>query len=195
MYIVPNNCKAVLRIQPANFKREDFSRISEPTSTTMTTESSSSEPNSSSSPLLSSPSSPTASDTDTKKDGNSSNNKKNKNSKKNVASEREYGGDNDGLIYKSGIPTLRSSAHRVKFDMKSRKHDPKPRDREGKETKTTWLPDPLLKEDVFDYDLEKYDRCNAIILLLQSCDPDIVGLFVATSSTEAELLSGKATTR
>jgi hypothetical protein len=40
---------------------------------------------------------------------------------KNVASEREYGGDNDHLTYKSGIPTLRSSAHRVKFNKKSQR--------------------------------------------------------------------------
>ena len=71
------------------------------------------------------------------------------NNNKKIASNREYGGDNEDLIYKSGIPTLRSSAHRVKFDVKRRKHDPKPRDRDGKETNTTWLPDELLSEDVF----------------------------------------------
>ena len=43
------------------------------------------------------------------------------NNNKKIASNREYGGDNEDLIYKSGIPTLRSSAHRVKFDVKRRK--------------------------------------------------------------------------
>lgn len=100
-----------------------------------------------------------------------------KNDKKNVASRGEYGGDKDDLIYKSGIPTLRSSAHRVKFDVKRRKHDPKPKDRNGNETTTTWLPESLLVEDVFDYDLEKYDLRGAIITLLKSCDESIVGTF------------------
>lgn len=99
---------------------------------------------------------------------------------KNVASEREYGGDNDHLTYKSGIPTLRSSAHRVKFNKKSRKHDPKPRDRNGKETKTTWLPDELLKEDVFSFDESKHDLKRAVLELLQNCDKDIVGDFEQT---------------
>lgn len=100
-----------------------------------------------------------------------------RNATKNVATEREYGGDKEGLLYRSGIPTLRSSAHRVKFDVKKRKHDPKPKDRYDNETQTTWLPDALLKEDVIEYDLERYDLPKAVIKLLQACDESIVGTF------------------
>ena len=99
------------------------------------------------------------------------------NDKKNIASNREYGGDNEDLLYKSGIPTLRSSAHRVKYDVKRRNHDPKPKDHTGRETQTTWLPDALLAEDIFEYDLETYDLRSAVIALLQSCDESIVGNF------------------
>jgi hypothetical protein len=97
--------------------------------------------------------------------------------KKNVATAAEYGGDKEGLLYKSGIPTLRSSAHRVKFDVKRRNHDPKPRDRTGCETKTTWLPSALLREHVFDYDVEQYNLPQAVMNLLHSCDESIVGTF------------------
>jgi hypothetical protein len=96
---------------------------------------------------------------------------------KNVASEREYGGDNDHLTYKSGIPTLRSSAHRVKFNKKSRKQDPNPKDKDGKETKTTWLPQELLEANVSSFDESEYDLKGAILELLQNCDKDIVGHF------------------
>ena len=105
------------------------------------------------------------------------------NEKKKIASNREYGGDNGDLLYKSGIPTLRSSAHRVKFDVKRRRHDPKPLDSDGQETHTTWLPTPLLVEDVFQYDLEQYDLRGAIISLLQACDKEIVGTFEQTEGS------------
>lgn len=103
--------------------------------------------------------------------------KKTHRSSKNIATENEYGGDKEGLLYKSGIPTLRSSAHRVKFDVKRRNHDPKPRDRTGSETRTTWLPDALLKEEVFEYDLEQYNLPQAVMKLLKSCDESMVGTF------------------
>ena len=95
----------------------------------------------------------------------------------NVATNAEYGGDDEGLLYRSGIPTLRSSAHRVKFDVKGRNHDPKPRDGNGSETNMTWLPAALLIEDVFDYDLEQYNLPQAVIKLLKSCDESAVGSF------------------
>lgn len=104
------------------------------------------------------------------------------NEKRKIASNREYGGDKDHLLYKSGIPTLRSSAHRVKFDVKRRNHDPKPKDRFGHETTTTWLPESLLQEDVFDYDMQKHDLRSAVISLLNSCDETIVGTFETSSS-------------
>ena len=100
-----------------------------------------------------------------------------KNEKKKIASDREYGGDSSDIIYKSGIPTLRASAHRVKFKMKHRKHDPKPVDRDGNETGTTWIPEELQEEQVFSYDRELYDLNGAVINLLRGCDPDIVGSF------------------
>ncbi|KAG7359739.1 hypothetical protein IV203_034837 [Nitzschia inconspicua] len=134
IYTVPNNCKAVLKIQPCNWTPE----AAESAGTTT------------------------------------------ENEKKKIASNREYGGKDDNLVYKSGIPTLRSSAHRVKFDIKSRKHDPKPVDKNGNETKTTWLPPEVQAEDVFAYDLEKYNLRDAVVNLLKGCDPAIVGSFEAS---------------
>jgi hypothetical protein len=99
--------------------------------------------------------------------------RKKPNDKKKIASRREYGGDNDNLIYESGIPTLWSSAHRVKFDVKRRK-----------ETKTTWLPPQLIEDYVFPYDVIQYDLKGAILSLLQNCDPDIVGTFEDNTTAE-----------
>jgi hypothetical protein len=137
IYTVPNNCKAVLKIQPASWT---------PDATT---------------------------DTSTED-----------NDKKKIASKDEYGGKDDNLIYKSGIPTLRSSAHRVKFDVKRRKHDPNPLDRDGNPTGTTWLPSELQEENVFSFDMTKYNLQGAILDLLNGCNPDIVGSFEKTSQTE-----------
>jgi hypothetical protein len=115
-----------------------------------------------------------------------SSSQKKRNEGKYVSSAREYGGDKEGLMYKSGIPTLRSSAHRVKFDKKNRKHDPKPKDRNGKETKTTWLPHEMLQEHVFAYDETEYNLKGAVLKLLQDCDHDIVGDF-GSSKGETKL--------
>ena len=106
---------------------------------------------------------------------------------KNIASEREYGGQDDSLVYKSGIPTLRSSAHRVKIKKQCRNHDPKPKDRYGNETNTTWLPNELLKEDILKYDESQYDLNGAIPNLLFNCDPDIVGTFENGEETSIRL--------
>lgn len=130
---------------------------------------------------------PTSPSTEQTTSNNNNNNKKQKNKKKNrerVASNREYGGDQDDLIYKSGIPTLRSSAHRVKFDKKSRKHDPKPKDASGKLTGTTWLPQDLLQEDIFSYNLQEHDLKGAILTLLQDCDSNVVGDFVESTTDD-----------
>ena len=116
----------------------------------------------------------------------SKSNPKKSNEKKKIASNREYGGEKDGLLYKSGIPTLRSSAHRVKFDVKRRKHDPNPKDRNGKEAKTTWLPNPLLSEDVFDYDLERYNLVGSVRSLLENCDESIVGTFEKSTAESGD---------
>lgn len=87
----------------------------------------------------------------------------------------------DNLPYQSGIPTLRSSAHRVKFKPKSRKHDPRPTNRYGEETGTLWLPDEIRKECVFSYDTARYDMAGAVRSLLLKCDPAIVGSFLDDS--------------
>ncbi|KAL3937410.1 MAG: hypothetical protein SGBAC_007480 [Bacillariaceae sp.] len=116
-----------------------------------------------------------------------SNNNPKKSKKKNrerLASDREYGGDQAGLIYKSGIPTLRSSAHRVKYDKKARQLDPKPKDANGKLTDTTWLPTALLQEDILCYDQEEHDLKGALLALLQECDSEIVGDFDKTPQTQ-----------
>lgn len=85
--------------------------------------------------------------------------------------------DKAGIIYRSGIPTLRSSAHRVKFQPKNRKHDPKPRNRNGEESGTTWLPEQICRELVFDYDETQYKLKEALTRLLNNCDSNIVGEF------------------
>lgn len=92
-------------------------------------------------------------------------------------SERPSGKEIESLMYRSGIPTLRSSAHRVKHPPKNRKHDPKPKDRLGQETGTTWLPDSVCREDVFDYDLVTYDLRGTLVNLLSQCNAEIVGTF------------------
>eukprot|EP00533_Pseudo-nitzschia_delicatissima_P010455 CAMPEP_0116095396 /NCGR_PEP_ID=MMETSP0327-20121206/9640_1 /TAXON_ID=44447 /ORGANISM="Pseudo-nitzschia delicatissima, Strain B596" /LENGTH=340 /DNA_ID=CAMNT_0003587059 /DNA_START=98 /DNA_END=1120 /DNA_ORIENTATION=- len=115
-----------------------------------------------------------------KEDKNTSNRNGKKfvpNEKKKIATCREYGGDASHLIYKSGIPTLRASAHRVKFKIKHRKHDPKPVDRNGNETGTTWIPEELQEEQVFSYDPELYDINGAVSNMLRGCDSEIVGSF------------------
>jgi len=83
----------------------------------------------------------------------------------------------EDLVYKSGIPTVRASAHRVKFSPKNRKHDPKPKNEAGEETGTLWLPEEIRKEQILAYDVAKYDFAGAIVALLQRCDPEMVGHF------------------
>ena len=85
--------------------------------------------------------------------------------------------DESHLAYTTGIPTLRSSAHRVKYPPKLRKCDPKPRDAAGQETDTTWLPVSVCRELCVPYDQHRYDFCEATIRLLERCDPSIVGTF------------------
>lgn len=125
-------------------------------------------------------------ETTTPKEGTNSG-KKNKvpnNEKKKIATRREYGGDSSDLVYKSGIPTLRASAHRVKFKIKHRKHDPKPVDRNGNETGATWIPEELQEEQVFPYDTGLHDIRGAIINLLRDCDPGVVGFFETAQKDE-----------
>ena len=81
------------------------------------------------------------------------------------------------LVYRSGIPTLRSSAHRVKFSPKSRVHDPKPKNRLGEETGTTWLPADICQEHIFPYDTAAYNLKGALVRLLSKCNGKVVGHF------------------
>jgi hypothetical protein len=95
----------------------------------------------------------------------------------NNASSTDPRRDHD-VPYASGIPTLRSSAHRVKHP--SKKEDlggPKPKDRDGRETGTTLLPTQLRQETVLDYDMEEHDLVTAVRNMLTQCDPDVVGSF------------------
>ena len=83
-----------------------------------------------------------------------------------------------GFAYMSGIPTVRSSAHRVKYHKKDRKHDPRPRTRDGEETNTLWLPEELLSEGILAFDatrLEELVGCVRSILL--RCNSNLVGQF------------------
>lgn len=146
LYTVPNNHKAVLRIQPPNHPSEE--EIDENNCLTSEAISSNSHHQQVSPPRTAPPP------------------------------------DQKGhLIYQSGIPTLRSSAHRVKFDPKRRFRDnPKPKDAEGQETGTLWLPAPLLKQSIISYDESSFELPNALAEVLKKCDPDIVGCFREGSS-------------
>lgn len=89
----------------------------------------------------------------------------------------------DGVPFKYNacrIPVLRSSAHRVKRNLRQRKHDPKPKGTDGSST-TTSLPDELCKEDVLAYSTEEYDIHGAVVNMLQRCDKDMVGAFRSLS--------------
>ncbi|KAL7519881.1 hypothetical protein ACHAWX_004635 [Stephanocyclus meneghinianus] len=85
---------------------------------------------------------------------------------------------NDGVHYKytTGIATLRSSAHRVKYSLEHRKHDPNPVI-DGKATNTTFLPDDLCREDVFSYCTETYDFHSAVARMLEASEKELVGTF------------------
>lgn len=84
----------------------------------------------------------------------------------------------DGIQFKysTGIATLRSSAHRVKYSLEHRKHDPNPIVN-GKLTNSTFLPSDICKEDILSYNTEAYNFHNAIVSMLQTCDPELVGTF------------------
>lgn len=89
------------------------------------------------------------------------------------------------LLYRSGIPTLRASAHRVKYSKKHRKHDPKPRGPNGNETGTLWLPATVRQADTLSYDLKSFDLVASVVALLKRCDPEVVGRFPESTSLAA----------
>jgi len=79
--------------------------------------------------------------------------------------------------YRSGIPTLRSSAHRVKYALSHRTPNPNPKDNDGKLAKATFLPEALCKEDILAYSTDEYDFHAAVVKLLLRCDEETVGKF------------------
>lgn len=79
--------------------------------------------------------------------------------------------------YLSGIPTLRSSAHRVKCSLTHRQHNPNPKGKDGNSTNTTFLPAQLCEEDIFAYSTSEYDFHGALVDLLHKCDATLVGSF------------------
>jgi hypothetical protein len=88
--------------------------------------------------------------------------------------------DNDATTpykYLSGIPTLRSSAHRVKYSLMHRQHNPNPKGKDGTSTNTTFLPAQLCEEDIFAYSTSEYDFHGALVDLLHRCDTTLVGNF------------------
>jgi hypothetical protein len=87
------------------------------------------------------------------------------------------------LVYRSGIPTLRSSAHRVKYSPKNRKQDPSPKNSRGEETGTSWLPKEVMRQDILEYDPIKYDLTGALVRLLSECNSNIVGTFPEDSKS------------
>lgn len=91
------------------------------------------------------------------------------------------------LRYRSGIPTLRASAHRVKYSKKHRKHDPRPLGPDGQPTGTLWLPPNIRQTELLRYDVTAYDFAGAVIALLQRCDPDTVGRFDLENSRHCAL--------
>ena len=84
----------------------------------------------------------------------------------------------DGVPFKytSGIATLRSSAHRVKYSLEHRKHDPNPIVN-GKSTNSTFLPSDLCREDILSYNTKAYNFHDAVVRMLLNCDRELVGTF------------------
>ncbi|KAI2494934.1 hypothetical protein MHU86_19579 [Fragilaria crotonensis] len=70
--------------------------------------------------------------------------------------------------YTTGIPTLRSSAHRVKFS---------PKHRDATTDKGTCLPLDICENLVLDYDLNRFDFTSVLVAFLKQCDPAVVGQF------------------
>jgi hypothetical protein len=95
-----------------------------------------------------------------------------------VADSKTQLASDDGICFKytTGIATLRSSAHRVKYSLEHRKHDPNPVV-DGKFTNTTFLPADLVEEDVFAYNTATHDFHKAVVDMLQACDEEVVGKF------------------
>lgn len=70
------------------------------------------------------------------------------------------------FVYKTGIPTLRSSAHRVKYSPKHRRVN----DNQG-----CCLPHLLCQPLLLDYDFTKYDFQNVLLQVLEECKTQTIG--------------------
>ena len=79
------------------------------------------------------------------------------------------------LRYNTGIPTLRSSAHRVKYITESK--DDQANIQFAKKSSMSWLPRALRMENVLEYNPEEYDFQTAIATMLHECDDMLVGTF------------------
>lgn len=78
------------------------------------------------------------------------------------------------LKYTTGIPTLRSSAHRVKYSHKDRNN----------KAKGTCLPRNICENLILDYDLTKFDFAVVLLEFLKDCDEKIVGTFSSIERLE-----------
>ncbi|CAB9499928.1 expressed unknown protein [Seminavis robusta] len=172
MYTVPNNHKAVLRIIPPLTNNNNSAMDGSTTA-----------PSSGADTLGNNPSK----DTTATHAGDSSTNNNNNDKPRTCTSVEQVkaltqitDGDNEDLSdvkYRSGIATLRSSAHRVKANPKHRKQNPNPKDKKGQNTNTTFLPDSMCQEVVFRYNEQTYNLRQAFTELLKRLDPDMVGSF------------------
>ena len=77
---------------------------------------------------------------------------------------------------------MRSSAHRVKYSLEHRRHDPKPKNRRGDSTNTTFLPAELCQKHTVAYSESEYDFHSAVADMLRRCDAAIVGDFRTLSN-------------
>lgn len=91
-------------------------------------------------------------------------------------------GKENTLLYNTGIPTLRSSAHRVKYTSEAEMDAPK--EQFAKETAMLWLPKVIRGEHVLDYDLKEYDFPAAIASILDQCAHELVGSFPSTTKQQ-----------
>lgn len=94
-----------------------------------------------------------------------------------VICNEQFTPDGVPFIYTTGIPTLRSSSHRVKYSIDHREHNPNPKSHPGNSINTSFLPAKLCNEDVFSFSTDEYNFHDAVVDMLQRCDKTFVGTF------------------
>ena len=87
----------------------------------------------------------------------------------------------DEYVYRSGIPTLRSSKHRVRAP---KQKIPQPKNT-SKTLKETLLPPSIRIKECFKYDALKYDLKGSIISLLSNLDPKMIGIWSPPMNDQA----------